>query len=446
MTMRSGNLPEATAAPPAAARHAVGRGLAAGAKDDYSTGTAPAAHHYAQALEDRRLADRLLALPRHERQLAVEGDRRYHRLSLARLFVLAAEEALLGELAGDAEPAAELACAIVLQLPGEVGERVRRTGALAHWLAGKARLRGGASRGAAQAFETMFAFIPDQAPSTERGLCAYGFAQLYADERRDEAAIGMGTVAARQFSLLGAAGPAAACHAQTGLLLQEAGDLEQASFELMKALRVLGRDPALAPSLTARLLLALACVEAILGHAAAARQRLRSARRVYVLADSPGESVERAWREGQAAAAAGQLAAADRRLDQVRRQLLDAGSAAEAARATLDQAQVRIDAGRVETVEALAAALAAACPGDGEAWAKEIAGLGRVPGGGVPGEGYRVARELRRSLRQAAAPGGGGQRVELIVPWRMLTDRLLRGHEEGGGPSMDVEPHAEPKP
>ena len=213
--MPSGNLPEIVVAPAAA-----GRRLAS-AEDDYRIGTAPAAHHYAEALEDRRLADRLLALPRHERQLAVEGDRRYHRLSLAKLFVLAAEEAPLGESAdAGAEPAAELAAAIVLQLGGDGGGRVRRTGALAHWLLGKARLRGGSWRGAARAFETMFAFIPDQAPSTERGLCAYGHAQLYADERRDEAAIGMGTVAARQFSLLGAAGPAAACHAQTGLLLQ----------------------------------------------------------------------------------------------------------------------------------------------------------------------------------------------------------------------------------
>ena len=145
----------------------------------------------------------------------------------------------------------------------------------------------------------------------------------------------------------------------------------------MKALRVLGRDPALAPSLTERLLLALACVEAHLGHAAAARQRLRSARRLYVLADSPGESSERDWREALAAAAAGRLGAAERGLDRVRRRLLDAGSPAEAARATLDQAQVRIDAGRVETVEELAAALAAAGPGDGEAWAEEIAELGQ---------------------------------------------------------------------
>jgi tetratricopeptide (TPR) repeat protein len=290
----------------------------------------------------------------------------------------------------------------------------------------------------------MFAFIPDQAPSTERGLCAYGCAQLYADQQRDEAAIAMGTLAARQFSLVEAAPATAACHAQAGLLLQERGDLEPAANELMRALRLLVADPELAPALTARLLLALACVEANLGHAAASRQRLRSARWLYVLADVPGESLEWTWREGQAAAAAGRLAAAERRLDHVRRQLLDAGSPAEAARATLDQAQVRIDAGRARTVEQLTAALAAACPGDGEAWAQEIAGLGRASGGAVPGQGYGLGRELRRRLRQAAAPAG--QRTGLIVPWRLLTDRLLRGRAEGADPSGDAHVHTEPKP
>lgn len=330
-----------------------------------------------------------------------------------------------------------------MQLPGEGGREVRRAGALAHWLLGKARLRGGLWRGAAQAFETMFAFIPGQAPSTERGLCAYGFAQLYADQQRDEAAIAMGTLAARQFSLVEAAAATAACHAQAGLLLQERGDLEQAAVEIMRALRLLVGDPGLAPALAARLLLALASVEAKLGETAASRQRLCSARWLYVLADLPGESVEWAWREGQAAAAAGRLAAAERRLDHVRRQLLDAGSPAEAARATLDQAQVRIDAGRVKRVDELTAALAAACPGEGAAWAQEIAGLARVSGDGAPGQRYRLAQELRRRLRQAPAPTG--QRAGLIVPWRLLTDRLLRGRAEGADPSGDAAVHREPK-
>ena len=430
--MPSSNPPETMAAAPTAPEHAPRRLLAGGDGNNHRSGAAPATQHEAEARQDRRLADRLLALPRHERQLAVEGDRRYHRLSLATLLAREAEEALLGLPGADAEPAADVACAIVLQLPGDGGGEVRRAGALAHWLLGKARLRGGSWRGAAAAFETMFAHLPDQAPSTERGLCAYGFAQLYAEEERDEAAVAMGTLAARQFSLLGAAAETAACHAQAGLLLQERGDLEQAASALMRALRLLVGDPELAPALTARLLLALACVEANLGDTAASRQRLRSARWLYVLADLPGESVEWAWREGQAAAAAGRLAMAERRLDHVRRQLLGAGSPAEAARATLDQAQVRIDAGRAKTVDELTTALAAAWPGDGEAWAQEIAGLARVSGGGAPGQRYGVAHELRRRLRQAAAPAG--QRTGLIVPWRMLTDRLLRGRAEGAEP------------
>jgi alpha-D-ribose 1-methylphosphonate 5-triphosphate synthase subunit PhnG len=406
----------------------------AAAIDDYLTTTAPAAHHFAEALEDRALADRLLALPRSERQRSIESDRRYHRLSLGRLFALAAEQTLLDDSNADAEPEAELAAGVVVQLPGDAAGKVQRTAVLAHWLLGKARLRCGSWQAAAQAFETIYAFIPNHAPSRERGLCAYGHAQLYADVRNDEAAIGMATLAAQQFWLAGAAEQAAACHAQVGLLLQESGVPELAAAELLRALRVMGLDPGAAPSLTARLLLALACVEATLGHTGAARQRLRSARRLYELADSPAERLERDWREAQAEAAAGRLAEADRRLDQVRRRLLEAGSPAEAAQATLDHALVRLDAGRVETVEGLAAALAAAFPGDGEAQAQQIAELAWVSGADGPGDRQRAGQELRRRLRQTV-PLRPGLRPALIVPWRMLTDRLLRGHAEGADPS-----------
>ena len=426
------NQREAMHTPTIAASSSGGRPPAAAA-DDYDHATAPAVHHFAEALEDRRLADRLLALPRCERQRSIESDRRYHRLSLATLFALAAEQTLLDDSTADAEPEAELAAGVVLQLPGDADGKVRRSAVLAHWLLGKARLRCGSWQAAAQAFETIYAYIPDHAPSRERGLCAYGHAQLYADMRKDEAAIGMGTLAARQFSLLGAVEQAAACHAQVGLLLQETGVPELAAAELMRALRVMGLEPGAAPSLTARLLLALACVEATLGHTGAARQRLRSARRLYELADSPAERVERDWREAQAEAAAGRLAEADRRLDRVRRRLLEGGSPAEAAQATLDHALVRLDAGRVETVKELAAALAAACPGGGEAHAQEIAELAWVSGADR-GDRRRAGLELRRRLRQTV-PLRPGLRPALIVPWRMLTDRLLRGHAEGADAS-----------
>lgn len=443
-TAASASPPAADPRPPAADHRPPRRPAAFGLKD-YSAATAPAQRLHAAALEDRRLADRLLALRPAERLHAVESDVRCQRLSLATLFVLAAEDALL-DPAGDPEPAAELAAAIAAiaaaaaiagRQPGDGGGKVRRTAALAHWLLGKALLRSRSWRRANQAFETIFAYIPDQSPSAERGLVSYGFAQLYADTERRRppmAAIGMATLAARHFSILAAAAEEAACHAQLGLLLHESGDLEHAAIDLMQALRILARDPALAPSLTARLLLALATVEATLGGAAAARLRLRSARRLYPLAPSISETVERSWREAQALAAVGSLAEAEPRMARVRRELLAAGSLAEAARATLDHAQLRLDAGRVDTVGELAGALAAAFPGHGEPWAGDVAALAQLGGGGAPSrERYAAAYHLRRRLRRRPPPSPG--RPDLIVPWRLLTDRLLRGRAETAAPT-----------
>ena len=395
---------------------------AAAEEGDYPAGRPPAAQ------EDWELADGLLALPRAEGRLAVESDPSYHRLGLARLFVMAAEVALLADRATDAEPAAELAVAVALQLPSDGGGQVRRTAALGQWLLGKALLRGRSWAQAARAFEVMYAHLPDQAPSAERGLAAYGLAQLYADLESLDAATGMGMLAARQFSLLGATAPAAACHAQAGLLLQESGDLEAAATQLMVALRVLVKDPALAPSLSARLLLALAWVETTMGRDDDARRRVQSARLLYPLAPSRAESVERGWREALALAAAGRAAAAERGLDRVRRRLLEAGSLAEATRATVDHAELRIGAGRGDSVGKLAAALAGAFPGEGESWAQEIAGLARLAGAGRSNERYLARQELGVSLRLEAP--ATPRRPALIAPWRSLTDRLLRGHAE----------------
>src|SRR5207302_7197661 len=139
------------------------------------------------------------------------------------------------------------------------------------------------------------------------------------------------------------------------------------------------------------------------------------------IASLPGESVEREWREAKVAAAAGRLAAAAARLNGVRRQLLAAGSLAEAARATFDQVQLRLDVGRADEVAELAADLAGAFPGGGagasggEIWARKMAALGRLAGG-PPKEFRAASRELRRRLRYGPLPTA--ERAPLIVPWR----------------------------
>jgi hypothetical protein len=406
-------------------------------------GHATAAELYATAQEDARLAALLLELPRAERREAVLADPRFHRQTLAQLLVLQAESRL-EDPAVDPLEAAELAAAVASALPADAARRARQTEALACWLAGKARLRRRDWRLAEHAFSSIFALIPQREPSEEQALALTGLAQLHADLGNPDRAAALFLQAAYRFTRLGAAEPAAACQAQLGLLLFETGDLVGARLPLRVALRTL--DEAFAPSLAARLLLALSQIETTLGHSGPAREHLRHARGLYDLGSSHAEALVRAWAEARIATAGEQPGEAEPLLDSVRRELLTRGSLAEAARCTLDHVLLRLDAGRSETIGELTAALVEAFPLAVESWADQP-GVPRLATGGAaaaemarlarlaahqPEALYATAHALRQRLRQAPLPSPG--RPDLLTSSRSLADRLLLRRAEHEDP------------
>jgi tetratricopeptide (TPR) repeat protein len=265
------------------------------------------------------------------------------------------------------------------------------------------------------------AFIPcPAAPSEEAALAAVGLAQVAEDGGEVEAAEAQLLRAADLYSQLDAVTPAASCHAQLGLLRYESGDLEHAAPAVRRAIELL--DPAFAPSLAARLWLVLAEIETTLEDGAAAAASLGRARRLYRLAPSLSEAIERTWREARIALAAGADAQSHALLDIVRRELLADGSLAEAARGTYEQLLVEVDAGRIDAAGELVAELACAFPGAADALAAELAGLARMAAARPPAF-YTASLELQRRLRHRA-PACPGRRP-LLLPTRLLADRLL---------------------
>jgi hypothetical protein len=213
--------------------------------------------------------------------------------------------------------------------------------------------------------------------------------------------------------------------AERGEAVRRDPRFQRRSLAQLFALRLASRylDRPLAPSLAARMLLALSLIEATLGNCAAARERLQEARKLYDLSPSRTEGIARAWWEARIAAAAGQHDEAEPLCDGVRRELLARGSLAEAARITLDHVLLRIAAGRSDTVEELTAALVDAFPEGAGSWAGEMARLARLAAG-EPGAVYAATQEFRRRSRSPSLPSPG--RPDLLTPSRNLADRLLR--------------------
>lgn len=382
----------------------------------------------AAAESDAELAASLLALPRMERQAAALHNPRFRRRTLAKLLLLRAESELLDATA-DALATAELAAAVASALPHEPGGETWRAAALGYWLLGKAQLAAQEWRPAEQSFRSMSAVIAERGPSEERALVAVGRAQLAADSGDVDAATAEFLDAAYGFAQLEATQSMAACQAELGLLLLDTGDLLNARYLLDVAVRLL--DGGAAPSLAARLRLALAEIAMALGERALASEELVRARALYPL--GPGgaagaETLERRWREGRiaAAAAGGGVDAADL-LAEVRRELLVRGSLAEAARCTFDELLLRIDAGRSSDVGDLTGGLARAFPGEGERWAEAMAHVARVAADNREAM-YSPSWELRRRLRQAVPADPA--RPPLLIPVRRLTDRVLRRRAE----------------
>jgi hypothetical protein len=361
-----------------------------------------------------------------ERVTAAVHEARFHRPTLARMMVLEAEAALF-DPAGDPRLLAELGTVIAGALAREVEGGSRRTAAVGSWLLGKGLLRSWHRRLAREAFRGMVALLREGEISEEAGLMSAGLAQFHEDIGDVDGATACWLRSACVYSRLGAAQPVAACHAQLGLLLVESGDLVNARLLLGGALRLI--DAAFAPSLTARVRLAMAEVEAGLGDPGGAREQVERARKLYALAPAPAEGIERSWREGRIAAASRQDRQAERLLGAARVALLMGGSLGEAARVTFDQVLLRIGggAGAELAVVELTAPLAAVFGGAGERWAADMEAMARRPAA-KPEESYRECAEMRKRLRRMRR--ADLRRPPLLTSSRMLGDRLLRGHGE----------------
>lgn len=282
--------------------------------------------------EDRELARQLFEQSRPLRQLMIDTDDRFWRLSLARMLVVEAEAAL-EKASSEAEERAELAAAIGAMLDSSEGGEERRTAAFACWLLGKARLKKvkaarkqapsstatpsirlatgraatpaaaaedalqdreglvtepitpksaaawGRLRDAAEAFARMSAFVSRDQPSWERALSAVGLAQVRWRQGRHLDGGALFAVATQMFASVDALEPVAACEVQHGFLQLGAGEKMLARLELAKAQRLL--DPAAAPTLAVLTALGLACCEAATGRAAEATGQLAKASAIW---------------------------------------------------------------------------------------------------------------------------------------------------------------------
>jgi hypothetical protein len=368
------------------------------------------------AQHDGRLVQELMILSLPERLAQVVHTPRYHRLTLAQLFVIRAQIALFDQNA-DPTSDAELGAAIATGLPTDHKEHGCRTAALAYWLLGKGRLRAGRLRQAEDAFRSILVFVRER-PSEEFGLACAGLAQAREDQGDLDGAGAFWLESAVLFSAIGSAWPTAACHAQRAFGSFESGDFPQAVLRLSAALCLL--DAGDAPSLTARVHLALAEARAGLGDQEGAQIQLERARKLYGLPTTPSESIERRWREARIASASGQHAVAGTLLDQVRTNLLRHGSAEEAARCTADLLLLRRRANQPLALDELVAAVVGAFAMDGPSAAALRSLLHLAAEQPLPA--YPVAASIRRRLRQIPLPDS---RPHFLVQSRMLADRLL---------------------
>jgi hypothetical protein len=381
----------------------------------------------AKAQQAAELARELMAMQRVERLQAARQETRFHRAALLTLLNLEAESALLqprGREVGEQE--AEAATVLAACLPRDARGRVGRAGALAHWLLGKARLHRGDLAGAARSFTEIVAFLDDsQKPSEEKALAAAGWAQVEQEVGAWDEAVAHFQQAAFAFAHAGAALPTAACLAEIGFILLTTHDLLLARRNLQRAWKLL--DPALAPTMAARVALGCAEVEALLAGDDESLW-LERAHRLYPLPAQPFEELDRAWTEGRIATAAGRYGEGELLLQGVRLRLLAQGSLSEAVLISCDHLTMRLEAAQPLQVDALADALDKAFPHyDGATWGCALLDLAETAAARGR-DAYYSAVQLLVERLSALAPVPG--RPDLLPSLRALTDRLLRHRGE----------------
>lgn len=360
----------------------------------------------------RQLAERLLGAPRAERLGMIATDAAYRQASLARLLGFCAERRLDAPPPA-AEEYAELALAVSIALPRAPVENWQLRG-MCHWLVGKAQLRAGRLAAAEANFAAIGIDHCGEGGARERALAGVGMAQLRWQQRRLPEAWALASAAGRYFTDLHDGPAAGACRSLAGFLLLASDEPMLARLELRAAHRMIGRLQA--PSLSVLVCLGLAHCDAVLG-GPAAEDFLVIAGEAARACGAGAPELGRWWSAvlglgGDATEAAREAA---------RRDALDRGEAAAAARLTLDQALRWIGAGDGERVACAVAPLAALGP-QGESWSQEIAAL--VPlAAARPEDFLPAARDLGLRLAVPAIARLGAQGL----PWTVsdLADRLL---------------------
>jgi tetratricopeptide (TPR) repeat protein len=374
----------------------------------------------ARLAETRQFLADLMMVPPPLRRSRIRQDAAYHRPALVRLLLIQANALLTesssrgripaadashhGPLAQRAE-AADLAVAVADELPPALAATIHPLLADALALSGRAWTQIGAEGRAERCFARLAAATPWLAPAARAAFC-HGLAQLRQRQARFDEAAALFSRAADLWTASGDDQPAALARAQLGFAILEAGSVGAGNVHTeITAARALQMahvqlDPRL-PALSTRVALALACCLAALGFAGRAQKLRRGAIAratagapdiAATVADAthpaastgqadPAEPLARRWWEARIDAHLGRLDTAVAEFEAVCRALHRHGSLAEAARASLDLAQVRRALGRDAGLAALGRDLLATFASRDPILAGRIAALFQRPPG-----------------------------------------------------------------
>ncbi len=387
-------------------------------------------HTLDRARTAARLAQELMSTPRAERRQKARREPRFHRPELLALFNLEAESLLLAPHGHDAgEQEAEVATILAACLPRDDRGQVRRAGALAQWLLGKALLHRGDHPGAVAAIDGMVDYLGEapEEPSEELGLANAGWAQIALVHGGVDEALACYQHAAVSFAEAGARLPAAACLAEVGFLSLGIGDLAAARRNLKRAWMLL-QGERVAPATAVRVALACAECDARLARRSVqgAEPWLERARQLYALPAPPHEDVHRTWVEGCIAVEERRFADAEALLAPVQSRLLAEGSLNEVLTVTFSLLTARFASRRALQAAALAEAVERSFPRTGGPWAQALRDLAAADARGRQACDVAVSALVDRLVAHPPVP----ERPDLLYPRRALTDRLLRHHGE----------------
>jgi hypothetical protein len=373
------------------------------------------------------LADRLEALPLADARRHIARDPELRQPIVARALLHRADDCLADAATGGR--LAELAIEILAPLAGDAHGSTLELLVRAFWHRVRSLTHQGRLREADDVYRTALPLLAAlDTASDSRATLLVALAQLRWRDHRVEEAAALFSHAGRAFAEAPERQGEAAAHLQSGFAFLADDNPRRARTELALAHAHLDAD--LAPALAARTALALAWCNAAMGLVEQARERLRGARGLYFAAPAAGEETFRSWWEGRIAALDHQDDRAASLLDTARRELLAAGSVAEAAAAAVDLLPLRPRRTPGAKPPDLAGELTAAFPASSLAaeLADRIGNLAAT----APGTARDAAiAALRRQLAADSGPCGPGDRPPFIPDLQALADQLLVDHRRG---------------